>query len=263
MRVRNIALLGAALVLAACGGSTQHQSPQQILLAAARNASGTSLRVDMSLSEAFNISGPAAGDFTQLSAQPLTMSGHFAAANATRVTGSLTIAFAGHTESVDVIVANGTAYVSSNGGVTYSTESSSQIPASDNGVNSALQYLNSVGSVTDEGPGSADGVSGEKYHATFDAHKLTQVLQSIFASINSQLATELANAFTLKGGAIDVLIDGSGHLVTESGYFDVSVDLGSVSPQLSGNTMSVHASLNAHLYDYGASITVTPPATAA
>jgi hypothetical protein len=261
MRIRIMGAAAAVLALAACGGGSQ-QSPQQVLLTAAHFVSTTSLQMDLTASETINVDGPAAAEFSSLAGRPITLSGHFEAAGTHLARGTLTLSLAGQTQAVDLVEANGTAYVSSDGGQTWKTEDISQLSASEDGVNSAVMYLNAIGTVTDEGAGSADGVSGEKYHATLDPKKMTQLVQSMFSSLGSTLGANLSNALSFNGGTLDALVDGSDRLVTENGTFSAAVNLGAISASLTGNTMSLDASFSSHLYDYGATVTVTPPPSA-
>jgi hypothetical protein len=103
-------------------------------------------------------------------------------------------------------------------------------------------------------------VSVERYHATLDAGKVTSFIRSEMAALQSPVFQRVLSSLRFTGGAVDATVDHRGRLVTEDGFADATMNLGSVEPQLQGTTMSLHETFDSHFYDYGAPISVSKPA---
>jgi hypothetical protein len=158
---------------------------------------------------------------------------------------------------VDVVAItyDGTAYESTNGGRSFKTEPRSSI--SQYSIQTVLQMLQSVGSVTDEGSGTADGVAVEKYHAVIGPSKFQSELHSLGPDVSTQ-ERKILSAVTITGATADVTIDGSGRIVTLDAHLTASVDGSALG--LSGNP-TVHETWSGHFLNYGAEIVVQPPST--
>jgi hypothetical protein len=258
---RTLMLIGTATVVAACGGQSSHPSskvePREVVLTAVQRTTESSFRFDLQEHETFAATGPGAGSFSSLAGKDVTIQMHADAQNASRVRATVTAGVAGKEFSALSVVYDGTAYLSTDGGALYHAI---VVPSSVNqlGAGTALQYLKSIGTVTDEGPGTSHGEEVERYHAAFDPQKLTSVMQSLIGSLGGS-AQSLAGALNFTGGSVEVTVDSTGHLMTEDGTLNMTLDLGAVSQQLQGTTLTVGATVHGYFYDYGASITVTKP----
>jgi hypothetical protein len=154
-----------------------------------------------------------------------------------------------------VITYDGTAYQSTDGGATFQTEPLSAV--SQYGTQSELQVLQSVGTVSDEGPGTADGVAVEKYHALIDPAKLQKELTSLLPNVSAE-ARNVLSAVTISGATVDVTLDSSGRIITLNADLTASVNGSALG--LSGNP-TVHETWSGHFFNYGADIVVQPPST--
>lgn len=246
------ALLCALAVTACGGGSTQAKNSRQVVLTAAQLTQAQPFRMDGSIHESFGGSGALGA-----APGPLTLNVHFDVENSARSTGTLGTTVEGRPLTVNTTVYDGTVYISTDGGVTYKSTPAGTA-TSQYGPAGALQYLQSVGAVTDEGGAEADGIAVERYHAQLDPVRVTQTLKSAIEAAAPSLA-QVANAMQFKSGSIDVGIDHQGRLVAEEGTFGVTVDLGAVQSSFRGQTLDVSLTLNSHFYDYGANIVVTKP----
>lgn len=251
----------AAVGIAACGGTgSSSTSPKQALLLAAEHTTGHSLRLDATVAENFGASGPQAAQLASINGQNITLTMHFDVQNSRRVGGTVSTTVAGRAITVLVRLYDDSAYVSMDGGATWKTVPFDSAKLKQYSTDSVLQYLHDVGTVTDEGPGTADGVSVERYHATLDGTKITGLMRSELAALQSPLFQRLLDAIRFRSGSVDATVDHQGRVVTEAGAFAVSMDLGAVQSSLKGTQMLIHATVNAHLHDYGASISVSKPA---
>ena len=271
MRLRvGAALVPVGLLVVACGGAptasssgapkpTPRLSATRVVLASLEKTESTSFRADMTVAEAITATGPGALQLNGLAGQTINLTMTMAAENRDRLQVRATATVANRPVDVLSVVYDGTVYVSSDGGTTFKTvNTGGAFPPSQVASQNALSYLQSMGSATDEGPGTADGVAVEKYSATFDSAKVLALMQSAFGSLPAQ-AQQVLKGLTFNGGAIEVTINDQGRLVTENGPIDASLDLSAVQPSLAGTTMHIHETVDAHFHDYGSAITVTKP----
>jgi len=154
-----------------------------------------------------------------------------------------------------VITYDGSAYQSTDGGNTFQTEPLSA--ASQYGIQNELQLLQSVGAVTDEGSGTADGVAVERYHALIDPAKIQKELSSLLPDVSTE-SRNVLSAVTITGATVDVTIDSSGRIVTLNATLTASVNGSALG--LSGNP-TVQETWSGRFFNYGADIVVQPPST--
>lgn len=252
----------AVALFAACGGTAggSQAAPKAALLLAARQSVTHSLRVDGTLAESLVASGPKAATFASLNGQTFTATFHLDVQNQQRVDATVTTAAGGRSIEVLATLYDGSIYVSTDAGKTYrSVASPSSAVMTRYSPQQVLQFVNAVGTVTDQGHGTVDGVSVERYHAQLDGSKVTSAMKSALSSVVSPYFQKVASAIRFTGGSLDATIDHQGRLVTESGVFDVSIDLGAIQSSFKGTDLSMHATFDAHFHDYGARISVTPP----
>ena len=257
-----------AMVVGGCGststtghtaGSNSSSTPsppsaRELLLTAAKKASETSVRVDASVAVQFGGTGSVAQQFSASSA---TISFHLDLQSATAMSGSMSATVNGRSLTIPLTVVNGTVYVSSDGGATYKTAPAGS-STTDN-LNASLEYLQSVGSVTDTGTASLNGASVHTYHAVFDPTTATAYLRGKLASSSTNAnVVKLFQSLSITGGAIDVSIDANGHLAQENGEIDASMNSAAFASSQTG-TVTFAEKFNATFSDYGAHIVVTPP----
>ena len=158
---------------------------------------------------------------------------------------------------VDVVTItyDGTAYKSTDGGGTFQTEPLSSV--NQYGIQNELQLLQSVGSVSDQGSATADGVAVERYHALIDPAKIQKELTSLLPDVSGQ-ARNVLSAVTISGATVDVTIDSSGRIVTLDATLTATVDGSALG--LSGNP-TVQETWSGQFFNYGADIVVQPPST--
>ncbi len=162
---------------------------------------------------------------------------------------------AGTPVDVVTITYDGTAYQSTDGGGTFRTEPLSA--ANQYGIQNELQLLQSVGTVSDQGSGTADGVAVERYHALIDPAKIQKELISLLPDVSGQ-ARNVLSAVTITAATVDVTIDGSGRIVTLNSDLTASVNGSALG--ISGNP-TVHETWSGQFFNYGANIVVQPPPT--
>jgi hypothetical protein len=261
------------LLIAACGGSaapvarqappTPRPDPRQAVLASVQKTSGSSFLADMSVTASITATGPNAALLGVLQGKPIAASMHMAAENERRMRLTMNASIAGKSSNGVAVVYDNTAYVSTDGGATYKAESITGAVSDQFASTNTLSYLQSVGTVTDQGSGTADGVAVERYSAQLDSTKVLKLIQTSLGSAQASAMQQLFSSMTFKGGALQVTIDHQGRVVTESGPIDASVDLGSFGASLAGTRMNIHEVVDGHFHDYGSAVTVTRPAAAA
>ena len=250
------------VLVAACGGAsapvakqaqpTPHLDPRQAVLASVAKTSGSSFLADMSLSISMTATGPGASYFAQLQGQAISATLHVSAENEQRMRLTFAATAAGKTSNGVGVLYDGTAYTSSDNGATYKAQSLSGGLSDQIASTNTLSYLQSVGTVTDEGPGTADGVSVERYSAQLDGAKVLKLVQAELGTAQStSSAQKLVSGLTFKAGALEVTIDHQGRVVTEHGPIDASVDLGAFGASLAGTLMTIHEVIDGHFHDYG------------
>src|SRR5205085_1318734 len=137
-----------------------------------------------------------------------------------RMSLDVTAAVPGKDVDVKAVVYDGSAYVSTDGGASYRTLPTPGSVADQYGPGQALEYLQSMGSVTDTGSGTVDGISVEKYHATLDEHKLAALVEkAVGGTANAQLH-QLFSTLKVRSAAVDVGINKADQIVSESGVID-------------------------------------------
>lgn len=236
-----------AMGVSACGGGITHaRDSRQVMLTAAQLTQAQPFRFDMSVEESIS-SVPGPFDFNL----------HFDVQNSARSTGTVATSVDGTPVTVDTTAYDGTVYVSTDGGVTYKSTPAGAATLQ-YGPASALQYLQAVAAVTDEGPVKAEGISVERYHVQLDPAKATAAARKVIAGASPSLA-HVMSGMQFVSGSLEVGIDHQGRLVAEQGTIDVKVDAGAVQSSLSGQTVDVSITLNSHFYDYGAQIVVSKP----
>ena len=233
--------------------SSSGGSAQKVLLASVEKTTSQSFDADLTFQDttSYGPYGQAPTSFTL----PITVQAESAEREKTTVSGSVE----GTPVDEVVITYDGTAYVSTDGGTTFQTEQLAS--TSQYSIQTVLEMLQSVGGVTDEGAGTADGVAVEKYHAVLDPSKLTSLIQSQLQSLGSSLSTQdqnILNAVTISGATADVTVDSSSRLVTLDLAMTLSVDGPALG--LSGYP-TVQETWSAHVFNYGADIVVQPPST--
>jgi hypothetical protein len=182
---------------------------------------------------------------------PVQIQAESAARVKTTVVGTVT----GTPVNVVTITYDGTAYQSTDGGSTFQTEPLSA--ASQYGIQNELQLLQSVGTVTDQGSGTADGVAVERYHALIDPAKIQKELISLLPDVSAE-SRNVLSAVTITGATVDLSIDSSGRIVTMNAAVTASVNGSALG--LSGSP-TVHETYSGSFSNYGADIVVQPPPT--
>lgn len=234
-------------------------APRDVVLTAASRAGGESVRISMTVDESFTVSGPAAPQFGTLSGQSLSLTMQLEMQNRQRSSATVTAATGGRSFKVLAVLYDGSLFLSQDDGATFQTVPLAGQPSSQYGPDNALQYLQAVSTVSDMGPGSADGVAVERYHAELDGQKITGVIKSSLSALKSSVLQRVADSMRFTGGSLDANIDRAGHVVDDRGYFDATFDLQAIDPSLRGTTMSIHATVAARFSDYGAAISVNRP----
>jgi hypothetical protein len=234
---------GAKVPSSGSGGSAQ-----RLVLASVEKTTSQSFDAQFTFHDTTSgLAGQASTTFTL----PIEVQAESADRQKTTVSGTVE----GTPVNVVTITYDGTAYESTNGGSTFQTESSSLI--SQYGIQNVLQLLQSVGGVTDQGPGIADGVAVEKYHAVIDASKIQSELHSLGPDVSTQ-DRNILSAVTVSGATVDVTVDSSGRIVTADSDLTASVDGSALG--LAGQ-LTVHETWSGHFFNYGADIVVQPPST--
>ncbi len=272
-RIRLLAVPGL-LLIAACGGAsapvakqaqpTPHLEPRQAVLASVATTSGSSFLADMSLTVSMTATGPGASYFSQLHGQAIDATVHVSAQSQRRMRLTFSATALGKSSKGVGVLYDGTAYISSDNGTTYKKQSLSGALSDQFASTNTLSYLQSLGTVRDEGSGTADGVSVERYSAQLDGAKVLKLVQAELGSTQStSSAQQLVSGLTFTSGALEVTIDHQGRIVTEHGPIDASVALGAFGASLAGTRMTIHEVIDGHFHDYGTSVTVTRPAATA
>ncbi|MGP8161264.1 MAG: hypothetical protein ACLQGJ_08620 [Candidatus Dormibacteria bacterium] len=221
---------------------------QRVVLASVHKTTAQSFDADLTFRDTTSgVSGQAPTTVTL----PIEVQAESAAREETTVSGTV----AGTPVNVVTITYDGTAYESTDGGSTFQTEPPSAV--SQYGIQAVLQLLQSVGSVTDEGSGTADGVAVENYHAVIDPTKIESELHSLGPDVSTQ-DQNILSAVTVTGATVDVTLDSSGRIVTLDAHLTASVDGSALG--LSGNP-TIQETWSGHVFNYGADIVVQPPST--
>lgn len=265
------AVAPAVIILAGCGGGVPSASgttssrasadPHTAVLQSLQKTTSQSFLADMTLTESMSATGPNAAKLGALAGQTITMTAKMEAESHQRLRMTLDSVVAGRAIHVIAVAYDGVVYVSSDGGTTYRTVNTgiSNPYASEN----ALSYLEAVGTVTDNGAGTADGVSVERYTAQLDGAKALALIKGALTGTQNQQIQQIFNSVTFDSGSMEVAIDQQGRLVSESGPLAMSVDLGGYQSSLAGTILHVRETVDAHFHDYGTPVTITKPSAAA
>jgi hypothetical protein len=232
--------------------------PKSALLTAVRATTGTSFRADLTLRISFTATGPAAANLDSLNGVVQTLTVHVDQENKQRSRAEVSTIVAGHAINAIAVVYDGTVYTSLDGGQTYSTAATGKLPSSYS-VDSALQYLNSVGTVSDSGAGEMDGVQVETYHAELDPAKVTALIKTALSGTASAVVSKVLGHIRFTGGHIDASLDSNERLISDSGVINASIDMGSLERSLQGTSLAMEEDISGDFHDYGATITVTAP----
>jgi hypothetical protein len=243
---------------------TASAGARQALLASVQKSAGSSFLADMTVAESFTSTGDGRSKgIKSLAGRSLAFSVHMSAENSNRI--RLTVQAGSALPQLDAVAVtyDGTLYVSSDGGTTFKVVPAAGAAPDQYAADNALAYLQAVGSVTDEGPGTADGVAVERYSAQLDGTKLLALVRSALSSVHTPIVQELLNSITFRSGTLAVTLDHQGRIVSESGPLDVTADLSAFGAALAGTTLHIHEVIDAHFHDYGSAVTVTKPAVIA
>ncbi len=266
-----VLVVPSLVLLASCSSAASpaaaHPTPsagaRQAVLASVQKSAGSSFLADMSIAESFTSTGGGVGKGVKsLPGQSLTFSVHMSAENSQRIRLTIQAGSALPQLNSVAVIYDGTLYVSSDGGTTFRVVSTTGATPDQYASDNALAYLQSVAAVTDDGPGTADGVAVERYSAQLDGTKLLALVRSGLSSVHAPkpLLQELFNSLTFKSGTLHVALDHQGRIVSESGPLDVTADLSALGPSLAGTHIDIHEVIDAHFHDYGSAVTVTKPA---
>jgi hypothetical protein len=258
---RLLATIPIAAVLAACGANSgaSHVDARAVLLSAAGRVTTTSFHADVTANAKLNVTGPGAAQLGALNGQTLAFSIKLDIQNKQRAHAEVGVTAAGHAFNAIAVLYDSAAYVSTDGGQSFKGVPIGSLPSSSFGPESALQYLESAGTVTDNGPGTADGVAVENYHATLDSAKITGLIKNALSGLNSGALSQVLSSVKFTGGHLDASVDHAGHIVADSCAFNASMDFGPLDPSLKGTTMTFAETAAGHFRDYGSPITVTRP----
>ena len=242
--------MACLVAVAACGGSSGNA--RAVLLASVQKTTLQSFDAEITVTE--DITGLSQGGMTV----SLPIQIQFASSQVQEATIDAVVA--GQPVDVVAIEYDGTAYLSTDGGSTFQTEPGLS-SVSEYSATTELLYLKAVGTVTNEGSGTAYGETVEHYSATLDPTKVMTALQPELQSLGSELGSDLQNvlsAVSISSATVDTALDKLGRIVTSSVDVDMSID----GPSLGlPGTLSVAETADVHYYNYGANITITPPSS--
>src|SRR4029077_4533278 len=147
---------------------------------------------------------------SSLSGKSISLTMQLDAQNSQQARGTLDANLGGQSTQVVTVVYGGAVYVSKDHGNSFETVPLNGLPTTQYGPDNALQYLESVSTVTDSGPGTVDGVAVEKYHAQLDGAKILNVIKSAMSSLQSSSFQRVFSSLRFTGGALDASIDHRG-----------------------------------------------------
>lgn len=268
------ALLAAAIGLAGCGGAGSSaiggRSPHDVVLAAARAATQSSLRLDATMRLGFDTGSLHDGALGALPASGFAMTAAGEQESEQRVRMTMTLEpLVDH--PVTVVLYDGVGYVALDGQHFAEVGSLRNLFGGLELTPTQLQQiLGKVATISDVGAGEEDGQSVERYHATLDGSILDQLFGR--AGTAGPLATVLRQVFTFRGGSVDfsVLRD-SGRLDRVLFHVRFAIDAFAIGqlvapgPASSSGDRAPSGSLGVrldgslHYHDYGAHIVVSRP----
>jgi hypothetical protein len=259
----------AALGVAGCGAGAGGGSgtspasgatdPKQILLTAARLTTSQSVRADLTVRVSFYATGPPGSPGLAEQSLTLTMQLDEQSPQRTRAVVSTTVA--GRSVQAVVVLYDGALYTSTDGGHVFKTVPIGAVSPSEYGTESAVQYMQSVGAVTDTGSGVLDGVGVENYHADLDPAKSTAAIKSALAPFKSSLFSTVLNTIKFTDGTLDASVDQNGHVLSDGCRIAATMDLSALDPSLQGSTLHLAVTVGGDFHDYGTPIVVQRPVT--
>jgi len=212
----------------------------------------------MSLTVSFSTSPTATGNVAALNGQSMTMHMQLTAESPQRNQVDVTVD--GTTAHIVAVLYDGRLYVSSDGGQTFRTVSQATAQPGTYGEETALNYLQDVATVTDQGAAEVDGVSVEDYHADLDPAKLTAAVRGVLSSSGAgTLVNKVLQSLQLTDGHVDAFVDSAGRVISENGTIDATMSLGALNASLNGQSVGFNEGFTGDFHDYGAAITITPP----
>ena len=267
-----------ALGLAACGssagsasnsptsGPTRPTDAKAVLAASVAKATTGSYTATFTLNEHITLPPGLAGSPGSAGPIDLHLTASLRAESGQRVAVTLrgTSGVSGAQE-VQTVVYDGIGYLSTDRGGSWKTLN---VPASalqSYGPGQVLQYLQAAGTVTDVGPGTADGQHVESYHAILEPAKAASAMSSVLSSVlGGDAGGRLASAITLKNGTADLAVDDAQQPVQERFSEAVLIDFAKLaggSSPLAGATGTATVAVDGacHFANFGKPQTVTRP----
>jgi hypothetical protein len=260
----------AALAIAGCGagaggGSSSSSSsaasgatdPKQALLTAAHFTTSQSVRADMTVRVSFYATGPPGS--AGLPEQSLAFTMHLVEQSPQRNQVVVTTTVAGRNVQAVVVLYDGALYTSTDGGHVFKTVPIGAVSTGDYGTESAVQYMQSVGTVTDTGSGVVDGIDVENYQADLDSAKATAAIKSAISGFKSTILAKSLGTLKFTDGTLDASVARDGHVLSDGCRIGATMDLSAVDPTLQGSTLHLAVTVSGDFHDYGAPIVVPRP----
>jgi len=257
-----------SVVAAACGGGSSSSSaianlsPKDIIKVSAQQAQQNSLRFDLTAKIGIDTShlGAAAGNLPGLLAGGIQLNGHGEQESAQRERLSMSLAPL-LAQPIVAVLYDGTAYVALDGTHFTSVGSLKQLTGGFGTTPGDLKdYLGSLGSVSDLGTTQLDGMTVEHLRAGIDKSYLDKAL-------SGAQGQQLRQFIDFQGGTVDAyVVPQTGRLDRVNAHialtFNLSALFGAIGGQAAppqGGNLGVTVDYSVHLFDYGASITITRP----
>jgi hypothetical protein len=280
------------------GASSSSSQAQLAVAAGAQNSQAASLRYDLTANigvDASKLRGLGASELAKLSGlQSVAVTADAEQENASRQKINLSLKSGNESHTATIVNYDGTVYYSLDGGAVESGAKPKQLSG---GVGTALnqpaKYLDSVPGFQDKGTVQKDGVTVEQYEAAIDQSLIAKLFAGALSQGSGQNTSEvppqvasmlqgfLQQLVHIDSGTADAYVRwDDGRLDRATLTTSLTVDLSNLGSML-GELQSlgvtdyaatsapqgglpdgqVHANIkvNAHMYDYGASITVTRP----
>ena len=278
--------------------SSSAQQAQLAVAAAAQKSATASLRYDLTANvglDTSKLTGLSAAEVSKLTGlQNVAVTADAEQESASRQKVNLTLKYGTESHTATIVNYDGTVYYSADGSAFESGATPKQLSGGlGTTLNQPAKYLESLPGFQDKGTTQQDGLTVEKYEATIDQSLIGKLFAGALAQGTGQNNPALAPqvAAMLQGflqqlvhvdsGTADAYVrSDDGRLdratVTTSLTLDLS-NLGSIlgglqslgatghgatsnaSASLPGGQIHANIAASAHLYDYGAPITVTKP----
>lgn len=280
------------------GTASSSIAAQLAVAAAAQKSQAASLRYDLTAKigvDASKLTGVSAAELGKLSGlQSIAVTADAEQESASRQKIDLTFKSGTGSHTATVVDYDGTVYYSVDGGAFESGTTPKQLSGGlGTALNQPAKYLDTIPGFQDKGTTHEDGVSVERYEATVDQGLISRLFAGALApgggqsnsavppQVASMLQGFLQKLVHIDSGAADAYVrSDDGRLDRATLTTSLTVDLSSLGSILGGLQSlggtdhaassagqgsllggQVHANIdvNAHLYDYGASIVVTKP----